>query len=648
MLIKKELGQIPVQKYPDLPEKDIKYSVYVAAVQVLNLPKSGKMLIIDVFERVDSGLKMRFFSDGVNFLLCKEWPARAWVKRIPSDLLLHQYYLSPTDIDATESDIKRAHEILKEVQGPYHYVHGIKDEMDSFVSGIYRKKQEQAMDRKYAKMEEHFEMFPDYPTDLAEYCDTDVFGFTYIFVSKIYKGTRGAICGHCGHNFIVNKEERPGGNTVCPACKMPGKYRAQWSNGTYKDKSKICIAYNFDNQLLIRWTNVTRMFIDSKKKYDFDDYYRNLYLNTAKGPIIYAYDFKPQIGMGYCWFRQKNGAVYYGETFVYANNLREVFGNSRYRVDLQAGLKNTGKLSFVRLLDNLKGIPPTEYLFKLGLVALASDLIEWDLGDGVGFTKVLGVSKQYLSMYRKFNVTRLENRIIKASKTWVNESSFEKLRQIKPDGSLDLGDIKSLLKNMSFEQFVNYFHRQMIVTNAKRLHDTLTLYKDYISMSESLKVDLSRKPIRFPRNIKEAHDLILFRFNQVKHQVEDGKFKHAMNNGLYSGMKEYAKGDYCIVFPVLRSDLITEGQSLSHCVGADRYYKDHIAGTRMIFFVRRAGEPERPYFTMEIDMKELKILQLYGFKDCPAPQEVRKFANEFLKTLKPIREENRIRARVPA
>jgi hypothetical protein len=68
----------------------------------------------------------------------------------------------------------------------------------------------------------------------------------------------------------------------------------------------------------------------------------------------------------------------------------------------------------------------------------------------------------------------------------------------------------------------------------------------------------------------------------------------------------------------------------------------------MIFFVRMALEPEKPYFTMEIDMRELKIMQLHGFSHRSAPPEVRKFANEFLKTLKPILEENRIRVAVPA
>ena len=153
-------------------------------------------------------------------------------------------------------------------------------------------------------------------------------------------------------------------------------------------------------------------------------------------------------------------------------------------------------------------------------------------------------------------------------------------------------------------------------------------------MSKSLGVDLSRKSIRFPSNIKIAHDVILERFNKVKHKLEDENFAQAREK-LYAGMKEYAKGDYCIVFPKTRSEFIAEGQSLNHCVGGDSYYQNHLKGKRMVFFVRRTEEPSKPFFTMEIDMRQLKILQLYGYSDCTAPAEVRKFANEFLRRLSP-------------
>ncbi len=639
MLVKKELEQIDVLKYPVLPrpkEQRSRENKYVAVAEVLELKRSGKVLIIDIFLREDKTLKLRFFSDGKTFLACKEWPVKKWEKRMPSNLLEGQY--SYFDIEARESDVKIAHEILKGNQRRWHYVRGIRNEMESFASGISQRKQEQAKDRKYAKMESHFEMFPDYPADLKAYCETNVFGFTYIFLSKILKGKdkgkRKAVCGHCEHKYVVDKKERPGGNGTCPKCKMPGKYRAGWANSSHEDKASICIAHKVQDQLLIRWTHIIRYFSDAQYGYRFWDYYRNLHLHTPKGSVLYAYDYKCMMNWGTNWYRQKNGDTCHSESFVYANNLREVFGETYYHVDLQAGLQNAGKLSFATLLNNLRDFPAAEYLFKMGMPALASSAaLMHDLGNRAGFTEVLGVNKQYLPMYRKYNVTILEHRIIKSSRTWVDEGSFLKLQALKPEWG-DQGHIEDILETMSFERFVNYFSKQKAMCGRKKLTYYLTLYQDYMSMSESLKVDMSRKSIRFPKNIKEAHDLLLPRFNQVKHQVEDENSKQAMEK-LYTGMKEYEQGDYRIVFPTKRSDFITEGQALNHCVGADNYYKNHLAGTRMIFFVRRAKEPEKPYFTMEIDMRELKIKQLYGFGDCSAPPEVRKFANEFLKKLKP-------------
>ena len=46
----------------------------------------------------------------------------------------------------------------------------------------------------------------------------------------------------------------------------------------------------------------------------------------------------------------------------------------------------------------------------------------------------------------------------------------------------------------------------------------------------------------------------------------------------------------------------------------------------MICFVRRLAEPDKPFFTMELDVDTGRIKQLYGLRDCAAPKEVRQFA----------------------
>ncbi|ATW24141.1 PcfJ domain-containing protein [Candidatus Formimonas warabiya] len=644
MLIKKELEQIPVQAFPVLPVKG-KRDKYAAAVQVISMEKCGNILVIDVFRREGQFLAMRFFSDGNTFLVSNERPGKGWEKRMPS-AVLEGVCSYGWDIDAAAADIQLANSVLKNKQVSWHYVRGIRGEMDAFVGGINEKKREQSMERKYGKMKEHFAMFPDYPADLPEFCETQVFKNTVVFLDKVQKTTRKAVCGHCGHKYSVAKEIKPGQSGSCPKCKMPAKYRASWAKGLYREKAKICITHKVNNQLLVRWANVERIFPKQKYQYSFWDFYRNLHLWEQRKPVLYAYDYKPIMQWGENWYRQKNGSTHQNPAYIYTNNLREVFGESYYHVDLQAGLQNTGQLPFSRLLDNLENIPAAEYLFKMGLTALAAAYMgEEKLGQKAGFAEVLGVSKQYLPMYQKFNIEPLEHKIIRASRTWVSEKNFLKFRALAPD-PWDYGYIAGYLEKMSFERFANYFTKQKELNGKQNLHYSLMLYRDYLDMSDALKVDMSHKSVRFPSNIQAAHDQILPRFNQMKHKVEDEKFKLAVEK-LYSGMKDYAKGDYCIVFPALRSDLITEGQSLKHCVGGQRYADNHMAGTQMIFFVRRAQEPGKPFFTMEIDMKELKILQLHGYNHRAAPPDVKKFAQEFLRTL-PRREINRVRVTIPA
>ena len=99
----------------------------------------------------------------------------------------------------------------------------------------------------------------------------------------------------------------------------------------------------------------------------------------------------------------------------------------------------------------------------------------------------------------------------------------------------------------------------------------------------------------------------------------------------------FERGGFCIVLPQKRSDLTTEGQSLNHCVGGQGYANNHMAGKRLIFFVRKIANREKPFFTMEVDMTDFRICQLYGFGDCSAPKEVRQFAEAFVKKLAPAR-----------
>ena len=166
----------------------------------------------------------------------------------------------------------------------------------------------------------------------------------------------------------------------------------------------------------------------------------------------------------------------------------------------------------------------------------------------------------------------------------------------------------------------------------------LTCYRDYLNLSREMGVDLTHKSVRFPRDCVAAHKQIVTRFNAIKKEREDNRFVEAVQS-IYESLRlrSFEKDGFCIMLPMKRSDLTTEGQSLNHCVGGETYYRNHIAGKKLIFFVREITNREKPFFTMEVDMTDFRILQLYGFGDCTAPPAVRKFAEAFVNKLAPAK-----------
>ena len=87
------------------------------------------------------------------------------------------------------------------------------------------------------------------------------------------------------------------------------------------------------------------------------------------------------------------------------------------------------------------------------------------------------------------------------------------------------------------------------------------------------------------------------------------------------------------MYPQTRDDFINEGISLNNCVGSAGYYDRHVLGRSMVFFIRRASQPEKPFFTTEIGMDAGRIKQLYGFSDCSAPKDVRVFTEGFVRAV---------------
>lgn len=628
MLYKKELSAIPIDK---MPEIDTIYD-NIAAARVVELKRSGKILVVDFFDKQSKSLAYRFCTDGKNYCTRSAQTGDVWTEQNPRTWL---GYCSAAD---RPEDVKIAEDFL---HAKTHYRQRLLSIVDGFITDQRWDRRQKAIDRKETLRKQHFDMYPPLPDNLESYCETHLFT-PYIFISALdKKGHRRGRCSGCGAEFEAPRTARSGQPTSCPVCGKSAVYRGTWIKTEIENKAKICIAAKVDGQILLRWTNVDRYFShpDFRAKYHFYDYAYNLHLHGGK-TYFYKWMICGHFYGNWDWYRHV-GALCDDTAAVYTDNLHEVFGERYCGVDLKATIAQTGGIiPFAVLLDNLKKIPATEYLLKLGMVNLAA----WVRSipgamecKHPSFTGVLGVDGQLKKLYSEANVTLAEHNVIKSVGQYVSRELLDKYREIGlPD--YDSSDAANLLKQMSFSRFVHYFHKQKRLNPGESIGRILICYRDYINMSTGLGVDMSHKGIRFPKNCVEAHNQILPRFNAVKKQAEDNLFAESIKQ-VYERLRmtAFEKDGFCIMLPQKRSDLIAEGQSLNHCVGGQSYANNHMAGRRLIFFVREISNRQKPFFTMEVDMTDFRICQLYGFGDCSAPKEVRQFAEAFVKKLAPAK-----------
>ena len=60
------------------------------------------------------------------------------------------------------------------------------------------------------------------------------------------------------------------------------------------------------------------------------------------------------------------------------------------------------------------------------------------------------------------------------------------------------------------------------------------------------------------------------------------------------------------------------------------YAERHAEGKTAIFFIRRTVEPGKPYYTLELDEKKLRVRQNRGLRNCGKTEAVQAFEDLWL------------------
>lgn len=490
------------------------------------------------------------------------------------------------------------------------------DLCNSFDRDCSWKRRQKAEKSKQERMEREFAAFPQRRDEAVQAWLDRRLPQYLIYSKQNRKHEREVRCTACGKRWTsANRDIRRGERDNCPVCGREGTYYPTFGKDIKIEQRSVWTA---EREKATTWWRVTSysrtVRMDGSKAWTAEDTLRVRETRDGTGKTERRAYANGQWGWKCC----KRDDVWEHDAWVFPDTLGalgEAIGNTPTAL--------LGKImrpvSLYHLADALRRVVGAEYYAKCGLWRLLMD--SYRIGASIPVPPAL----RYLA--RTFDVRKSEL------------AALEKYGAVPPDRFAVLralhGGVFRRSKtelDMGTDTYIRHFTRWK-EQNPKTLCSQIEQwYEDYIGMCRGQGVDLSRKEVRFPRDLKAEHDRLARRLEIAKGENANGVFAEVCAR-LYAPMHGYTDGKYTVVFPQLRTDLIAEGQSLHHCVGGDGYYTEHMKGVRMIFFIRRANEPGRPLYTLQANVQEGSILQLYGAHDKPAPKEAHAFCRAFLAQL---------------
>ena len=259
--------------------------------------------------------------------------------------------------------------------------------------------------------------------------------------------------------------------------------------------------------------------------------------------------------------------------------------------------------------------PIIEQLCKRGFVSTLED----EIHHRVNYDKTLSLD---LSQKKISDVVGLPERLIKIYlKDYDSHSRlemFKALYKLDPNvreediAWLELYGVQSTQvadvlqeSQMSIMRLCEYLEHVRI-NQCFEPKSAITDWRDYLHAAKTIEVDLTDNKARYPSSLKREHDRAVAKQKLVLDAKKDEFFQAETER--YGRLYSYKTDEYMIVPPKDMKGLFEEGRKLNHCVGS---YSDRIVeGKTCIMFIRKTEEPDKPYFTIEINQSNSYVVQL--------------------------------------
>ena len=317
------------------------------------------------------------------------------------------------------------------------------------------------------------------------------------------------------------------------------------------------------------------------------------------------------------WTRWQDNRIYDGSYFFYPTGIEEALsGTAMQYADLEGYLEERGhNKNPIYFLEYHARYPVIEFLWKAGYLNIVHNRI---FGmDRENRNAILWERKKLKECF-KFPLRILKlmppeewslNDIQRVNDLWekyggkVTDTEIRLVLQSKVDIQLwsrattyaNAGRILKYIKNQTDKRKEKNPDKRSISQN-----DTAQAYRDYLQECEQLHLDLHDKEILFPKDLTAAHNRTMEQVKFEKNKADQEKFQKAVEK-----LEKFAwgEGEFFIRPAREQMELTAEGKALHHCVGG--YIKRMAEGETAIFFLRKVSEPDKPFYTLELQKKRV-------------------------------------------
>ena len=242
---------------------------------------------------------------------------------------------------------------------------------------------------------------------------------------------------------------------------------------------------------------------------------------------------------------------------------------------------------------------------------------------------MLGIEKEEIPNIRNYSAVKvlLYAYARRVDKVKLSRELLDRLTEYNAKKCLEFLNEKFAGIEPKFLKTFNYIQKQQKKCKQKNLIDFQYL-KDYWDALYKVYGTMD-KELLYPGDLKVAHDRTIMLVKEKENEELSRKINKATEKYIDFSFEDKKTGLF--ITPCrTHSDLLKEGEILNHCVAT--YASSVAAGRTCIFFIRKISEPDIPFFTLEL--KENRVIQNRGYKNCDRTSEVIVFEKKWLKFIK--------------